>query len=137
MCQCFYGIIGEVLTYSIDSHNMHIERSTCGGYLIVKRHGGVKGNTKYFVLLNIRNSVFSSFILRVLEVIHLITSNMQFCYLMMAALNASWWLSHWRYIWVSSAYVWYWRPCRRIVVVNGYTYIVYNRAPKTEPCGTP
>ena len=89
------------------------------------------------VLVKIINSVFSSFILSALEVIHLITSNMQFCNLMMAALIASWWLSHWRYIWVSSAYVWYWRPCRRIIVVNGYTYIVYNRAPKTEPCGTP
>ena len=89
------------------------------------------------VLLKIINSVFSSIILNALEVIHLITSNMQFCNLMMAALIAAWWLSHWRYIWVSSAYVWYWRPCRWIIVVNGYTYIVYNRAPKTEPCGTP
>ena len=46
-------------------------------------------------------------------------------------------LIHIVYQHLSSAYVCYWRPCRRIIVVNGYTYIVYNRAPKTEPCGTP
>ena len=40
------------------------------------------------MLLKIINSVFSSFILNALEVIHLITSNMQFCNMMMAALIA-------------------------------------------------
>ena len=53
----FYGIIGKVLTYSIDPPNMHIGRSTCCGYLTGKRHGGVKGNTKYFNLTTQRYTV--------------------------------------------------------------------------------
>ena len=53
----FLRIIGEVLTYSIDPPNMHIGRPTCCGYLTVKRHGGVKGNTKYFNLTTHRYTV--------------------------------------------------------------------------------